>query len=77
MRWRFGRIARNWRWSVTRHSQRLAESGRLQQIYEKWGIWNADQRMLFGDEPTSDGLRTTRGNGRLPTISRCCCAGHW
>lgn len=41
--------------------ERLAARGRLQQIYEKWGLWNEDQADLFDDDAVHDSIRAAEG----------------
>ena len=59
--------------------ERLADSGQLRRIYEKWGIWNDDQA---GPARPSRGRRCAAA-GRSgewdvrATTCRCCCEGPW
>jgi polar amino acid transport system substrate-binding protein len=41
---------------------RLAESGTLKRIYEKWQIWNEDQAALFAGAENTDVQRARRGS---------------
>jgi polar amino acid transport system substrate-binding protein len=41
--------------------ERIAQSGRLRQIYEQWGIWNEDQEALFAGPQAEGILREVQG----------------
>ena len=41
--------------------QRIADSGRLRKIYEKWGLWNEEQAALFDQAAADQVLRQAEG----------------
>ena len=57
--------------------ERLAASGRLRQIYEKWGLWNEDQAALFEGDSARDVIRTAEGRWTLADYFPLLLRGRW
>jgi polar amino acid transport system substrate-binding protein len=53
--------------------QRIADRGRLRQIYEHWGLWDDEQTALFDPQRANEILRQAEGRWGLADICRCCC----
>ncbi len=57
--------------------QRLADGGRLQQIYEKWGLWNEDQPKLFSPQESDEILRKAEGRWGVADYLPLLLRGAW
>jgi len=57
--------------------QRLADRGRLQQIYEKWGLWNEDQPKLFDPRESDEILRQAEGRWGVADYLPLLLRGAW
>lgn len=57
--------------------QRLAESGRLKSIYDKWGIWNDDQLALVNAHQAGEVLRQAEGRWRPADYVPLLLQGAW
>ena len=57
--------------------QRIAGSGRLQQIYEQWGLWDDEQLMLFEAERADEILRQAEGRWTLAEYLPLLLRGAW
>lgn len=57
--------------------ERLADAGRLRQIYEKWGLWNEDQPELFARRDSDEILGQAEGRWGVADYLPLLLRGAW